>query len=125
MTKLYLHNITQVYVQSTLDLNWNFFIYPLSELITMIGALLEYILKIVKPFYDVSEAGNYLFATYYNYHINIFIMFESTYNPYLFHRFEPFSIVELQTNDTLILANNSFAHKEDKAIKTAKFITKE
>lgn len=44
---------------------------------------------------------------------------------YLFHRCERFSLIWLQTNDTLMLAHNTFAVKEEKAIKTAKFMIKE
>ncbi len=52
-------------------------------------------------------------------------MTDSTYNPCLIYRCEPFGIVGLQTDDTLMLANNTFAAIEEEAIKTAKFITKE
>ena len=89
------------------------------------GASVEFILKVIKPLYGVPEAGNHWFATYHNHYINIFAMSESTYNLCLLYKCEPFSIVEVQTNDTLMLTNNIFAVMEEKAIKTAKFITKE
>ncbi len=58
-TKLYLHDVTQAYVQSTSDLRRDFFIHPLPELITMMGASSNCILKVVKPLYGVPEAGNH------------------------------------------------------------------
>ena len=76
MTKLYLCNVSQAYVQSTLDLNQDFFIRPFPELITMIGASPECILKVVKPLHVVPEAENHWFATYHNYHVNIFAVME-------------------------------------------------
>ena len=123
-TKLYLRNITQAYVQSTSDLNQDFFICLPPELITMIEASSNRILKVVKSLYDVPEAGKNWFAIYHNYHINNFSMTESTYNLSLLYRYEPFSIVGLQTDDTLMLANNNFTAIEEEAIKTAKFMTK-
>lgn len=59
ITKLYLRDVTQAYVQSTLDLNRDFFIRPPPELITMMGTSPECILKVVKPLYDIPEAGNH------------------------------------------------------------------
>lgn len=125
MTKLHLHNVTQAYVQSTLDLNQDFFTYCLAELFTIMWASFKCISKVLKPFYDVLEAGNYWFATYNNHHINIFTMSESTYDYCLLQRCEPFGIFWLQMNNTLIFANNTFADIEKKAIKIAKLRTKE
>ncbi len=124
-TKLYLRDVTQAYVQSTSDLNRDFFIRPPPELITMMGASSDCILKVVKPLYGVPEAGNHWFATYHNYHINDLSMTESTYDPCLLYRCEPYGIVGLQTDDTLMLANNTFAAIEEEAIKTAKLMTKQ
>lgn len=58
-TKLYLCDVTQAYIQSTLDLNQDFFIWPFPELITMIEVLSDFILKVVKPFYGIPEVSNY------------------------------------------------------------------
>lgn len=87
------------------------------------GASPKCIFKVVKSLYGVSNAGNYWFVTYYNYQINIFTMFESTYNPCLINRCELFSTFGLQTNDTLMLTNNIFTTMEEKTIKTTKFMT--
>ena len=52
-------------------------------------------------------------------------MKESTYDLYFHYSSGPFGIVRIQTDNTWILANNDFASKEDKAIKTAKIMTKD
>ena len=49
-------------------------------------------------------------------------MIESTYDSCLLYRHGPFEIVGLQTDDTLMLTNETFATKEKNAIK--KFLTK-
>lgn len=90
----------------------------------MMKALSKCILKVVKTFYNIPEAHNYLFAIYYKYYINSFIMTESTYDPCLLFRYERFSIIDLQTDNTLMLANNTFTSIEEKTIKTARFMTK-
>lgn len=90
----------------------------------MMWILSDYILKVVKPLYGVPEAGNHWFVTYYNYHINDFSMTESTYKPCLLYRCKPFGLVGPQTDDTLILANDTFATAKEEAIKTPKFMTK-
>lgn len=124
MMKLYLRNVIQTYIQSTLNFNQDFFIHLLPGLIIILGALSKYILKVVKPFYGISKVGNYWFAIYYNYHINSFALSKLIYNPCLLHRYKPFDIVELQTDDTLMLANKTFAAIEKKTIKIIKFMTK-
>ena len=52
-------------------------------------------------------------------------MKQSTYDSCLLIKFSSFEIVDLQTNDTLILEAFEFANAEEKAIKTAKFLIKE
>ena len=51
-------------------------------------------------------------------------MEESTYNPCLFYRSSLFGIMEIKTNDILILADNNFANKEEAQIKAIKIMTK-
>lgn len=46
------------------------------------------------------------------------------YDFYLFFRFERLEIVEMQTNDILILANNNCASTKEEVIKSAKIMTK-
>ena len=79
----------------------------------------------MKPLYGILEAGNHWFATYHTYHKEKLGMTESIYDPCLFFRFEPLGTVGMQTNDTLILADNNFAGTEKKAIKLAKIMTKD
>ena len=58
--KPYLQDITQEYVQSTSKLNWDFYIWLLLELISLLGAKSDYIVKVMmKLFYGITEAGNY------------------------------------------------------------------
>lgn len=52
-------------------------------------------------------------------------MTESTYNPCHFYRSGLLGIVGIQTNNILILADNNFASKEEKAVRNAKIMTKD
>ena len=52
-------------------------------------------------------------------------MTESTYDLCFFYRSGPSDIIQMQTNDKFILADNAFASNEEKAIKVAKLITKD
>lgn len=122
---LYLRDVTQAYVQSTSELNREFFIRPPPELATVLGAPPDCILKVMKPLYGVPEAGNHWFATYHKHHTERLGMSESTYDSCLLYKNEPFAVVGLQTDDTLILASDEFACDEDEAIKTARIMTKD
>ena len=94
-TKLYLSDVTQVYVQSTSNLNRDFFIHPPQELVAIIRASPNYILKVVKPLYDVPKAGNHWFAIYHGHYIDKLSMTKSTYDLCLLYKSEPFSIIGL------------------------------
>ena len=122
--KLYLRDITQAYVQSTSELNRDFYIQPPLELISLLGAKSDCIVKVMKPLYGVPEAGNHWFAIYHTHHKEKLGMTKSTYDSCLFFRSEPLGIVGMQTDDTLILADNNFASTEEEAIKSAKIMTK-
>ena len=89
------------------------------------GAPSNCILKVIKPLYGVPEAGNHWFATYHAHHTRKLGMTESTYDPCLLYKSEPFGIVGLQTDDTLMLASDTFSAEEEDAIKKAKIMTKE
>lgn len=52
-------------------------------------------------------------------------MKESIYNLYLLYKSGPFGIMEMQTDDILILADNNFTRKEEVEIKVVKIITKD
>lgn len=106
-----------------MDPNQDLFIYFLSELIIILEISSNYILKVLKPLYSVLKTDNHWFATYQNYHINYLFIIESNSNSCLLYRYDLLGIVDLQTNDTLMLANNTFTTIDEKAIKMVKFIT--
>jgi hypothetical protein len=124
---LYLRDISQVYVQSTTNLNREFYVRPPQELRTELGLGLgnNTVLKVVKPLYGVPEAGNYWFKTYYSHYINQLYIEQSTYDPCLLQSNTPFTIIGLQTDDTLFLADNTFAEAEETKLKRAGFVAKE
>jgi hypothetical protein len=113
---LYLRNITQTYIQSKISLNRTFFIRSSHEL----NLSKDSILGIVKFLYDVLEAETHWFNTYQKHHKNKLSMIESTFDSCLLHisqiefiEFTLFEIVDLQTDDTLILADDEFVALEE------------
>lgn len=119
---LYVRDISQAYVQSSTHLNRDFFVKPPTELQMDEGS----ILRIVKPLYGIPEAGNHWFNTYHNHHINLLSMNQSTYDPcLLFTTSNGFGVVGLQTDDTLILADKTFAHSESINLHKAEFLAKD
>jgi hypothetical protein len=83
------------------------------------------ILKVLKPLYRVLEAGNHWFKTYYTHHTKNLNMTQSTYDPCLLYSNKPFGIVGLQTDNTLFLADKTFADTEENKLYKAKFMAKE
>ena len=79
----------------------------------------------MKSFYSIPEVGNHWFATYHTHHKEKLEMTKSIDDLYLLFKSEPLGIMGIQTNNTLILANNSFVSIEEKAIKSAKIMTKD
>jgi hypothetical protein len=75
--------------------------------------------------YKVPEAGNHWFKTYHAYHVNNLNIAQSTYDPCLLYSNKPFGIVGLQTDDTLFLADKTFADAEENELYKAKFMAKE
>lgn len=122
--KLYLRDVTQAYVQSNSSLNRDFFIRPPPELANMLGASRDDVLKVMKPLYGVPEAGNHWFATYHRHHLEKLGMTESTYDSCFLYSNQPFAMIGLQTDDTLIFAADEFATREEEAIQAAKIMTK-
>jgi hypothetical protein len=57
--KLYLRDIIQAYVQSRFNLNRDFFVQSLFELIKLMRIFSDCILKVIKFLYDVSKADNH------------------------------------------------------------------
>jgi hypothetical protein len=75
--------------------------------------------------YRVLKARNHWFKTYYAYHVNNLNIVQLTYNLCLLYSNKLFSIVGLQTNNTLFLADKTFADAEKNKLYKAKFIAKE
>ena len=75
--------------------------------------------------YKVPEAGNHWFKTYYAYHVNNLNMAQLTYDPCLLYSNKLFSIVGLQTDNTLFLADKTFADTKKNELYKTKFIAKE
>jgi hypothetical protein len=119
---LYLRDISQAYVQSRTPLIRDIFARPPPEL----GLDKGTILKIVRPLYGVPEAGNHWFGTYHRYHREQLQMRQSTYDPCLLYRNEDsLGVIGLQTDDTLLLADETFARIEEEKLREAGFTAKE
>src|SRR5450432_3077140 len=122
---LYLRDISQAYVQSTTNLNREFYVRLPRELQLQLGIEKDSVLKVLKPLYGVLEAGNHWFKTYYAHHIQQLSIEQSTYDLCLLYSTEPSRVVGLQTDDTLFLVDKQFADTEKKELYKAKFIAKE
>jgi hypothetical protein len=121
---LYLQDISQAYVQSNPQLNRDFFVRPPKELQQQLQLPKGSILRIVKPLYGVPEAGNHWFNTYHNHHIQKLRMKQSTYDPCLLYTTEGFGLAGLQTDDTIFLADEEFATREETELQRAKLLAK-
>jgi hypothetical protein len=140
---LYLRNITQTYVQSVTSLNRDFFVRSFVELIKHLDIVSNSILKMIKSLYDVLEADNHWFVIYHAHHVNKLEMSQSIYDLCLLHTDmkidtssdlqtdlkddhsrTDMSIVDMQTNDILILVDTNFAAAKKKAITEIKIMTK-
>jgi hypothetical protein len=125
-TNIYLRDISQAYVQSTTQLNRDFYVKPPKEVKELLQLQEDTIWKVIKPLYGVPEAGNHWFKTYHHHHTEILAMKESTYDPCLLYTHKDgFGIVGLQTDDTLFLGDQTFAKAEETELKKAKFLAKE
>ena len=119
---IYLRDISQAYVQSTTSLNREFYIRPPKELGLQEGS----VLKVIKPLYGVPEAGAHWFNTYHNHHTKNLSMKISTYDPCLLYaNDEGLGMVGLQTDDSLILADEAFAAEEEKQLRKEKLMAKD
>jgi hypothetical protein len=56
---VYLRNITQVYVDSTISLNRDFYVQSSTELIKLMRISADCILKVIKSLYEMSEIENH------------------------------------------------------------------
>ena len=83
-------------------------------------------MTILKPLYGIAEAGTHWWATYFKHYKEKLIITTLIYNLcfLITTSIDKFSIVGMQTNNTIILYNNVFLTlEEDKLIK-AKFTAK-
>ncbi len=80
----------------------------------------------IKFLYDVSKADNHWFKTYHNHHIDKLKMTQFTYDSCLLYIINHIctKIMSMQTDDTLILVDQSFAVVENEAIHSAKIMIK-
>src|SRR6266702_5901723 len=107
---LYLRDISQAYMQSSTYLSKDIFIRPPHELNLQPGT----ILRVLKPLYKVPEARNHWFKTYHQYHISKLKTEQSTYDPCLLYtQSNSLGIIRLQTDNTLFLANQTFADTKE------------
>ena len=78
----------------------------------------------MKPLYDVLEAGNHWFATYHQHYFEKLDMIESTYDSCFLYSNQLFVVIGFQINDTLIFASDEFATREKKIIQNVKIMIK-
>ncbi len=140
---LYLRDITQTYVQSITSLNRDFFVCLSVELIKNFDIDSSSIFKVIKSLYNVFEIDNHWFVIYHVHQVDKFEMSQSIYDFCLLHTDmkidtsfnlqtnlkddslrTDMSIVDMQTNDILILIDSNFVAAEEKAIVDVKIMIK-
>ena len=81
--RFYLQDLTQAYVEIASDLNPDFYIRPLSKLISQLSTLFDSIVKVMKLLYGKPEADNHRFAIYHPHYKEKPGMTESAHNYHL------------------------------------------
>ena len=123
---LWLRDITQAYTQSETKLNRTILARLPKQLIHRYPE--GTIMIVVKPLYGIAEAGTHWWATYSKHHKERLHMITSTYDPCLMITTGPertrFAIVGMQTDDTIILANDEFSNLEQDELEKAHFTAK-
>ena len=81
---------------------------------------------VIRPLYGIAEAGTHWWATYSKHHRDKLFMTTSTYDPYLLITIteNSFGIVRMQTDDTIILADERFSTLEENELLNVKFTVK-
>jgi hypothetical protein len=81
---------------------------------------------VIRPLYGIAEAGIHWWATYSKHHKDKLFMATSTYDPCLLVTTteDGFGIVGMQTDDTIILADEHFSTLEENELLNVKFIAK-
>ncbi len=128
---LYLRDITQAYVQSKTSLNRQFFIRSPFEL----DLSKDSILRVVKLLYGVLETEAHWFNTYQKHHKEKLLMVESIFDFCLLHIIQidsiefifinRFGVIDIQTDDTLILADDEFVTLEQNELVRARLTFKQ
>ena len=123
--KLAIRDITQAYVQATSDLNRPILARLPDQLRDRYPP--GTIIRVVKPLYGIAEAGVHWFVTYHDHHTQKLGMASSTYDQCLLitnQKEDSFGIVGLQTDDTLILGDQTFLEAEQRELRKAGFTAK-
>ena len=91
-------------------MNRDFYTKLLKEIKDILKLEEGIVLKVIQPLYSILEAKNHWFKTYYQHYTEKLKIKVSLYNPYLLYTNNDrnFSVVGLQTNDTLFLTNEVF-----------------
>jgi Reverse transcriptase (RNA-dependent DNA polymerase) len=121
---LWLRDISQAYVQSTTKLN--------RTILARLPEEIQHrypegtIMVVVRPLYGIAEAGTHWWATYSKHHKDKLLMTTSTYDPCLLITTTEngFGVVGMQTDDTIILADERFSALEENELVNAKFTAK-
>ncbi|KAI0996944.1 hypothetical protein K3495_g11240 [Podosphaera aphanis] len=121
---LYFRDVKQAYTHSETMLN-RLILAKLPREITNFYPS-NTIMKINRPLYGITEAGAHWWATYSKYHREKLGINVSSYDPCLFftNTSDHVGIIGLQTDDTLILCDETFNVKEEHEIIRAKFPAK-
>ncbi|KAI1007694.1 hypothetical protein K3495_g536 [Podosphaera aphanis] len=106
-------DISQAYMQSKTLLSRKCFVKPSAEP----NLSPNVVLKVLRPLYGISEAGNHWFKTYHDHHGSKLNLEQSSSDACLL--FNQSAIVALQTDDTLFACDDEFKQKERKAIDVA------
>lgn len=93
--KFYLRDVRQAYVQSTFNLKGGFYIRLPPELISLLNAPLNCIVKVMILLYSVLEVGNHWLAIYCIYYKKKLEMRESIYDPCFLYNSSPFGIMRI------------------------------
>ena len=120
-----LRNITQAYPQAQKYLKRTILAHLPKELVFKYpkGTLLQ----VIKPLYEIAEAGVHWWKTYHGHHCEELDMSTSNYDPCLLVTngdANTFGIVGMQTDDTLILGTPTFLSLEEKRLEKAQFRSK-
>jgi hypothetical protein len=120
---LKLRNITQVYPQSSFELNRKIFAKLPKEFRDKYPR--NTIIQVIRPFYGIAESGVHWWFIYHKHHLKELNIVTSTYDFCLLITFNgPFGITGIQTNDTLIICSPEFSAKEKEKIQKAAFRAK-